>query len=68
MMEQSSSGIRLNSEIKTENPRLLDIAPTVLEQFGIAPPQYLDGRALVVEDNGNKTSSESAPQSNQVAR
>jgi predicted AlkP superfamily phosphohydrolase/phosphomutase len=29
------------------DPRLIDIAPTVLDLFGIAPPDYLDGRSLL---------------------
>jgi predicted AlkP superfamily phosphohydrolase/phosphomutase len=34
--------------IDAENPRLLDIAPTVLDLFGIAAPDYMDGAALKV--------------------
>jgi predicted AlkP superfamily phosphohydrolase/phosphomutase len=37
-----------NQPIRTENPRLLDIAPTVLSLFGITPPAYMDGRPLVI--------------------
>ncbi len=37
-----------NHPIRSENPRLLDIAPTVLGLFGVAAPEYMDGRALVV--------------------
>jgi predicted AlkP superfamily phosphohydrolase/phosphomutase len=43
-----------NRNIETENPRLLDIAPTVLDLFGVAVPDYMDGKALVV---GNGTPS-----------
>src|SRR5262249_34255352 len=37
-----------NRAIETENPRLLDIAPTVLDLFGIPKPDYMDGRVLAV--------------------
>ena len=37
-----------NRAIETENPRLLDIAPTVLDLFGIPKPDYMDGRVLQV--------------------
>jgi predicted AlkP superfamily phosphohydrolase/phosphomutase len=33
--------------IDTVDPRLIDIAPTVLRLFGIDPPGHMDGRALV---------------------
>ena len=35
-----------NRPIETENPRLLDIGPTVLELFGVAVPDYMDGKPL----------------------
>jgi predicted AlkP superfamily phosphohydrolase/phosphomutase len=34
--------------IETENPRLLDLGPTVLDLFGIKVPDYMDGKPLVV--------------------
>jgi predicted AlkP superfamily phosphohydrolase/phosphomutase len=34
--------------IEAENPRLLDIAPTVLDLFGVPMPEYMDGRPLAV--------------------
>ncbi len=37
-----------NRPIETENPRLLDIGPTVLDMFGIEVPEYMDGKALAV--------------------
>ncbi len=33
--------------LKTDKPSIMDIAPTVLELFGIAPPAHMDGRGLV---------------------
>jgi predicted AlkP superfamily phosphohydrolase/phosphomutase len=37
-----------NHPIVGENPRLLDIAPTVLGVFGVPAPEYMDGRVLTV--------------------
>ena len=31
---------------ETENPRLIDVGPTVLNLFGVAVPDYMDGKAL----------------------
>ena len=36
-----------NLKIKPTSPSIMDIAPTVLELFGIAPPAHMDGRGLV---------------------
>lgn len=41
-----------NRPIETERPRLLDIGPTVLDLFGIAVPDYMDGKALSVGERG----------------
>ncbi len=37
-----------NHEIKSESNRLLDLAPTVLEQFGCPIPDYMDGRPMTI--------------------
>lgn len=37
-----------NHPIRGENPRLLDIAPTVLAMFGVPAPDYMDGKALTI--------------------
>ncbi len=37
-----------NRRIETTNPSLLDIGPTVLSMFGLAVPEYMDGRPLAV--------------------
>jgi predicted AlkP superfamily phosphohydrolase/phosphomutase len=37
-----------NRPIEADNPRLLDIGPTVLDLFGVAVPEYMDGKALAV--------------------
>ena len=35
-----------NRRVQTEEPSLIDIAPTALRLFGIEPPAYMDGKAL----------------------
>jgi predicted AlkP superfamily phosphohydrolase/phosphomutase len=35
-----------NRPVETEDPALVDIAPTALRLFGIQPPAYMDGRPL----------------------
>ncbi|HMC89856.1 MAG TPA: alkaline phosphatase family protein, partial [Gemmataceae bacterium] len=39
-----------NRPVETENPRLMDIGPTVLQMFGVPVPDYMDGKALVIGD------------------
>jgi len=36
-----------NLKFKRTDPSIMDVAPTVLELFGIAPPAHMDGRGLV---------------------
>ncbi len=35
-----------NRRVENENPRLIDIGPTVLSMFGAAVPEYMDGKVL----------------------
>jgi predicted AlkP superfamily phosphohydrolase/phosphomutase len=44
-----------NHRIANENPRLIDVAPTVLSMFGIEVPDYMDGKALDVSVFSEKT-------------
>jgi predicted AlkP superfamily phosphohydrolase/phosphomutase len=37
-----------NHPVATENPRLMDIGPTVLDLFGVPVPEYMDGKVLAV--------------------
>ena len=37
-----------NHAIHGDGPRLLDIAPTILNVFGVPAPDHMDGRALTV--------------------
>ncbi|MBL8848187.1 MAG: alkaline phosphatase family protein, partial [Planctomycetaceae bacterium] len=39
-----------NHAIHSEQPRLLDIAPTVLDLFGVPVPEHMDGRVLAIGD------------------
>ena len=36
-----------NLRIKRSDPSIMDVAPTVLELFGLTPPAHMDGRGLV---------------------
>ena len=36
-----------NLKFQRTDPSIMDVAPTVLELFGIAPPAHMDGRGLV---------------------
>src|SRR5262249_31878769 len=56
-----------NRVIETENPRLLDIGPTVLDLFGITVPDYMDGRPLTVRDGDQATCAQKNSVSAQVA-
>jgi predicted AlkP superfamily phosphohydrolase/phosphomutase len=38
-----------NHKIDSDDPGLIDIAPTALQMFGIEPPRHMDGRALFRE-------------------
>lgn len=39
-----------NRSINGSQPRLIDLAPTALDLFGIQPPAYMDGVALLTAD------------------
>ena len=51
-----------NHPIQSENPRLLDIAPTVLGLFGVPAPEYMDGQALVVGESEKTPSKGKTPE------
>jgi len=36
-----------NRKIDTHEPKLIDVAPTALDAFGVSIPPYMDGRALI---------------------
>ncbi len=56
-----------NRPVATENPRLMDIGPTVLELFGVAVPDYMDGKPLAVGDVPNGTANTTKATETQVA-
>ncbi len=39
-----------NRKITSEDPRLMDIGPTVLDMFGITLPPYMDGKPLALAE------------------
>ncbi|MFQ5496246.1 MAG: alkaline phosphatase family protein, partial [Phycisphaerae bacterium] len=43
-----------NRRIKSDRPRLVDIAATVLELFGVAVPSIMDGRPIGVADGDGR--------------
>jgi predicted AlkP superfamily phosphohydrolase/phosphomutase len=43
-----------NRPLENENPRLIDIGPTVLAMFGAAVPDYMDGKVLAIGDAQEK--------------
>ena len=53
-----------NQKIAADNPRLIDIAPTVLSMFGLDVPDYMDGKALPI---GSAPESISAPRKDTLA-
>jgi predicted AlkP superfamily phosphohydrolase/phosphomutase len=53
-----------NRNITTEQPRLIDIGPTVLDMFGIEIPGYMDGRPLAVADSSQNAAKPAEDNSN----
>ena len=43
---------------ENENPRLIDIGPTVLSMFGASVPDYMDGKVLTVGNPREKAPKE----------
>ena len=39
-----------NREIRSEQPRIIDIGPTILDLFGVAIPSYCDGKSFMPEE------------------
>lgn len=49
-----------NHKVLSESPRLLDLAPTVLEQFGCPIPDYMDGKQIEIGDRRDVTTPSNA--------
>jgi predicted AlkP superfamily phosphohydrolase/phosphomutase len=49
-----------NRAVETENTRLLDVGPTVLDLFGVQVPEYMDGKVWKVAESSNGHSCEGA--------
>jgi predicted AlkP superfamily phosphohydrolase/phosphomutase len=43
-----------NRPVETENPRLIDVAPTVLTMFGVPVPDYMDGKPMIIGEASAK--------------
>jgi predicted AlkP superfamily phosphohydrolase/phosphomutase len=43
-----------NRRIEADHARLIDLAPTILDLFGVAVPDYMDGKVLTVADSTQK--------------
>ncbi len=46
-----------NRKVSGKAPRIMDMAPTILELFGVKPPKQMDGQALKVRVQQGKESS-----------
>lgn len=44
-----------NLKLKVKNPSIMDVAPTVLELFGVRRPSYLDGQTLLEQGPEDRT-------------
>jgi predicted AlkP superfamily phosphohydrolase/phosphomutase len=55
-----------NQPVHTENPRLMDVGPTVLEMFGVPVPEYMDGKPWVVGDPAPPAPAKPKPTATQV--
>ena len=50
-------------KIDVDDPALIDIAPTVLQQFGIEPPAFMDGKVLFSDEEATGAAQNSAAES-----
>ena len=57
-----------NRKITSEQPALMDLAPTVLELFGVQPPKYMEGRSIFQGDAVEKNGEMETPRAESVTR
>jgi predicted AlkP superfamily phosphohydrolase/phosphomutase len=50
-----------NRPVESENPRLMDLGPTVLSLFGVPVPDHMDGKPLIVGNGHAKAPLERQP-------
>lgn len=50
-----------NRKIYAQKPALMDMAPTVLQLFGVKKPQYMEGHSIFETQNGATASAKVAP-------
>ncbi len=43
-----------NRKLADAKCRIVDLAPTILDLFGVEPPAYMDGRVLAMEQDREK--------------
>ncbi len=49
-----------NYPVQADDPRLMDLGPTILQLFGVAVPEHMDGKALTVGQVANLPRGEEA--------
>ncbi len=57
-----------NLKLAASSPWIADLAPTVLELFGVPVPSYMDGRSLLPDKSGKMEKEESEKNKNKKAR
>ncbi len=48
-------------KLRTDEPSIMDLAPTILRLFGLEPPKHMDGRSLLAEARPEAQPSPPAP-------
>ncbi|MEZ4552251.1 MAG: hypothetical protein R2860_17625, partial [Desulfobacterales bacterium] len=50
-----------NHKLDGDTPSIMDIAPSVLDNFGIPIPRYMDGKILQIGDRPDQISNNCSP-------
>jgi predicted AlkP superfamily phosphohydrolase/phosphomutase len=56
-----------NHSVQAENPRLMDLGPTILQLFGVPVPEHMDGKVLTIDGGGPMPRGRKAPAKEVVA-